>query len=44
MPTRREAGTRTERFLAPTSGHVIRDVLTTHAASVRLTDVALTIR
>jgi hypothetical protein len=44
MPTRREAGTRTERFLAPTSWHVIRDAVMTPDASVRLTDVALTIR
>jgi hypothetical protein len=35
---------RTERFLATTSWHVIRDVLITHAASVRLAGVVLTIR
>ena len=39
-----EAGRRTERFLAPTPLHVIRVVLTTHDASVRLTAVALTVR
>jgi hypothetical protein len=44
MPTRREAGTRTERFLAPTSLRVIRAAVTTHDGSVRLPDVVLTIR
>jgi hypothetical protein len=37
-----EAGTRAERFLAPTSDRVIRDARSTPGASVRLTDVALT--
>jgi hypothetical protein len=44
MPTRCEAGTRTERFPATTSWHVIRDALITHDASVRLADVVLTSR
>jgi len=42
-PTHREAGTRPERFLAATSHHVIRAVLKTPCASVRLADVVLTI-
>jgi hypothetical protein len=43
-PLQCAAGTRAERFLAPTSVHVIRDVLITPDASVRLADVVLSIR
>jgi len=39
--TRRAAGTRTERFLAPTSVHVIRVAVITTGASVRLAVVVL---
>jgi hypothetical protein len=42
-PLHREAGTRTERFLAATSQRVILGVRITHAVSVRLEDVVLTI-